>query len=507
MPIFFTYNHTPKVLKGKSSLTVFTALTLLAALCSPSVAADEPDDWWFDVEVIVFKRNIELQEVAETFPRTEATIVSQPYVDLLTPYITPNLDFLTASMPLCRQSEQARQDSQQLKTLQTLNQVAFEKAEMRKAATTGAGSLIDTPVEATFEPTFGLTIKPTAEPIAEPTVEGNPDSSNDEDDIPAIERLLSVYDETLALSPPNVKTPFIDWHLPAAIPCTYQQPDRLLQNPFEAPAPEPFIAKVPVQFNGQERTHPHHPHLLSQSALRLSPLYRDIKRQRELSPILHLAWRQSVLFGRDKAVKFRLFAGNNYANKYSQSGELLPPPPPPKADERLDIYSADLEPSGEPSTSPAQDVLFDKIYAALADPSPIAVTDEVADPDLTAIALKKVKELWQLDGEFKVYLQHVGTTPYLHIDSELDYRIPVVVENKPSVSGDTLVDLAPVNADLGGDTARQTSYLQSVKFKQLRRVISTQLHYFDHPLFGMVVQINRYKRPEPESEPEAEAIN
>jgi hypothetical protein len=27
-------------------------------------------------------------------------------------------------------------------------------------------------------------------------------------------------------------------------------------------------------------------------------------------------------------------------------------------------------------------------------------------------------------------------------------------------------------------------------------VISKQVHYFDHPLFGMVVRINRYRWPE-----------
>ena len=45
--------------------------------------------------------------------------------------------------------------------------------------------------------------------------------------------------------------------------------------------------------------------------------------------------------------------------------------------------------------------------------------------------------------------------------------------------------------------ATSTAYkLVSVPLAEQRRVISTQLHYFDHPLFGFVVQIRRYNRPD-----------
>ena len=43
---------------------------------------------------------------------------------------------------------------------------------------------------------------------------------------------------------------------------------------------------------------------------------------------------------------------------------------------------------------------------------------------------------------------------------------------------------------------QQPNFLQRANFNQLRRVISQQVHYFDHPLFGMVVRINRYRWPE-----------
>jgi hypothetical protein len=48
--------------------------------------------------------------------------------------------------------------------------------------------------------------------------------------------------------------------------------------------------------------------------------------------------------------------------------------------------------------------------------------------------------------------------------------------------------------------SQEPNFLQSVNFNQLRRVISKQVHYFDHPLFGMIVRLNRYRWPEEEEE-------
>ena len=41
---------------------------------------------------------------------------------------------------------------------------------------------------------------------------------------------------------------------------------------------------------------------------------------------------------------------------------------------------------------------------------------------------------------------------------------------------------------------------KAIRFKQDRRVISGEVHYFDHPYMGMIVQIRPYTKPEPEAE-------
>ncbi len=65
---------------------------------------------------------------------------------------------------------------------------------------------------------------------------------------------------------------------------------------------------------------------------------------------------------------------------------------------------------------------------------------------------------WQLDGFLKVHLNH-----YLYITSNLVTR--ALGDTDTSVSGE---------------------------FSQFRRVISGEIHYFDHPQIGMLVQIRRF---------------
>jgi hypothetical protein len=123
-----------------------------------------------------------------------------------------------------------------------------------------------------------------------------------------------------------------------------------------------------------------------------------------------------------------------------------------------------------------------------------------------------LKELWQLDGGITVYLRNLGRVPYLHIDSNLDFRQPVFdpkkapqIEYMSDYLSEQIQDAIAVNqipqpgalqAHTLGASSVEPNFLQSVNFNQLRRVISKQVHYFDHPLFGMIVRINRYRWPE-----------
>ena len=70
--------------------------------------------------------------------------------------------------------------------------------------------------------------------------------------------------------------------------------------------------RVPEIINGIEWQQKRSAFLLPTSNMQMSDLYQKIKKQRDITPLLHINWRQEVKFGRDNGQAFRLFAGDNF---------------------------------------------------------------------------------------------------------------------------------------------------------------------------------------------------
>ena len=99
----------------------------------------------------------------------------------------------------------------------------------------------------------------------------------------------------------------------------------------------------------------------------------------------------------------------------------------------------------------------------------------------------------------------------MHIDSNLDFRQPIFDPKKTqpiAYSSNARSEQGAIVANQQQPSSLQPNYLQSAQFNQLRRVISKQVHYFDHPLFGMIVRINRYRWPEePNDDGESDGLD
>lgn len=92
------------------------------------------------------------------------------------------------------------------------------------------------------------------------------------------------------------------------------------------------------------------------------------------------------------------------------------------------------------------------------------------------------RQPWYLDGLFKIHLEH-----YLYINSEFNM---VETSNQPS--------LLAGNADNSNNVGSAAeSKNKIISFKQSRRVITGEIHYFDHPYIGMIVQIRRFDPSKP----------
>lgn len=104
------------------------------------------------------------------------------------------------------------------------------------------------------------------------------------------------------------------------------------------------------------------------------------------------------------------------------------------------------------------------------------------------------KPLYELDGKLQIYVQH-----YLYAETTLDLKAPSVREvtlQEQQIELDSPVSGAENNVQVGNlteisPTVEVEEFLKSYRMDQKRRMRSTETHYLDHPLLGMVIQVRR----------------
>ncbi len=240
--------------------------------------------------------------------------------------------------------------------------------------------------------------------------------------------------------------------------------------------------QVPRYISDTEYPYSNKPYLINNKSLQLKHITRSLRRSKEFRPLLHIGWRQAVL-ARNAAQPVKLMAGENLllkANARSGSSNTV----------NIDLGQAQnnfnslINAENTPSSQQDKLLLKTHINNIIAQ----LELDEINSEQLLAqINAGKVKPLinqhskennqleiettpaqdWFIDGFFKVHLNH-----YLFINSEFSVYSAQHAKN---------ADDQPI----------------LIPFKQNRRVISGELHYFDHPYMGMIVQIRRHQRPEP----------
>jgi hypothetical protein len=539
------------------ALATFFSLNVLAQSTNAT-----NNEWWFDVEVILFERNLDIANIPEKFKQSRLEQPPSYFLDLLTPYLKPDLHYLRAGLPYCRSSNRlsvktqyaedftfpmpvpetnessAPQENAPLQQIIEIQKI--EKDLQIGQHLTATDSQIPADNLHNAQLNADIITQPDVAVISVPTTNNArlPDfeQQNSGDEEQQLDLILS-KDSNLVR--PAINVEFIEWQVPSELLCAYAEQIApsfastvsLEKNLTGTQSTNP-IKHVPNIINGIQWQQKRGPFLLPTSTMHMSELYQKIKRQRDITPILHLNWRQEVKFGRDKGQTFRLFAGENFADQFDANGLLLADAPENVSDslhQTTDEFYipeqelASLTPQqqqtllsqmNETDTGAVVEDLLTRIAKALADDTPININqaDSAINQTTTVPNTNIIKELWKLDGGITVYLRNIGRVPYLHIDSNLDFRQPISVFNKEQHIKDLSTELTEQGAitvnqlqqpgspqlDSSQPDNIEPNFLQSVNFNQLRRVISQQVHYFDHPLFGMVVRLNRYRWPEVE---------
>ena len=216
------------------------------------------------------------------------------------------------------------------------------------------------------------------------------------------------------------------------------------------------------------------PFKLPASEHKLGTLRQRLESQSGKSTLLHTTWRQPV-FSRNQGRKIRLFGGENFTRDYDYLGFAR------------DHHQNPMEPLSDRDRIELADNPLSRIEALL------GVIERggqpFSRPDTQALGLPEQPQqyppnlpvdVWEFDGLMHIYL--VGN--YLHIDGEFNLREEVDVPLQA-----TSLE-AQAEAALRQEEA-VVPFLRAYSYNQLRRVISHETHYFDHPKFGVVVQIRR----------------
>ena len=562
-------------------------------LTTISTAANANDNWWFDVEVIAFKRNVALTELEEQFSLADNLSAPRAQADIISDIISPDISYLKQGLAVCGADTSVKWPSNGLLSVPTKDVdflslpkgISAQYSDMPSSSYSeeaGYGynersgltaneppSTPDVASQAQGETIngdeYGATYSSTdsnySDSLGYPYEEVITDDATPAPDAATIASYWTSFfgvKDTSPITVPAIKyceeaKPWLNAEVTTALNVVAPSNVELnsgvstSESKSRSSALQPVIvwkvnqpdnrlpapASLPIIIEGHDWPAASKAHLLTSNQQALSSISRQIRSNRELERLFHATWRQPVMFGKNKAFNVRLYGGQNYAQQFDMNGDMR---------EQKLANSSDNEPNnsatefGYDSTAALSD--YDSNYTSGADKNSlsdvstafeankpiaqdtdqfIAVSDIFADlnrrlSNPQAIEYGAFKALdtpmiveqgeddaidaslrtpiWEIDGTIKVFLKYINRVPYLHVDSEMFYRQPVPLSYFTSEDDSTGNAAKPRQAT-------STEYkLVSVPLAEQRRVISTQLHYFDHPLFGFVVQIRRYNRPD-----------
>ncbi|WP_211164209.1 peptidoglycan binding protein CsiV [Shewanella salipaludis] len=216
------------------------------------------------------------------------------------------------------------------------------------------------------------------------------------------------------------------------------------------------------------------PVLLAESQGQFQDIMAKLAREPGNTSLLHMSWQQNMQ-PRHRAVPVRLFAGRNFAAEFEANGLPRVTIPAMNDPDSLAVLGGDTENLAADSRMPLN-----------------GDTPAVIDMPAVADMPETPAPVWQLDGDINIYLSH-----YLYIETALNLREEVEKWQLPATQLDGQAIQAPATAQ--PPEAQQqtvpTPFLASIPLVQNRRVKSGEIHYFDHPRMGIVMQIRKMAPP------------
>jgi hypothetical protein len=527
---------------------LFLCSATLALPLTLNAATQKSDDRWFDVEIIIFSHLGDKSQLKESFPDTSVLPKNQRVEDLLHRYLNPDIRGLKQLLPSCdspQYGEHLIKKTAKLpalfneKSLVELVFTAIEESELdlvnrsaeqnnsqfsdstNYSASTNSATLPTAPIESSSTPVFPDNANTTKvnKTLNNDTLNNETQSNSldnnalsAEPELTAEERaknqsfVLAAEAEFQTLK--FQYTPRAEAKLLCRIEHTYFADYQINTPEFDYYGFT--VNKVPLLIDGKEEIGNNKTHLLSKESLQLDDVIQDLRYSKDFRPLLHMGWRQ-VARPEKESIPVKVYAGENFAadhkkklahyneqknQQIAQTLESIGEQSP------VGILTVQNQVKSSQEEQAAQEAKIKAIIAQLStvneDTEALIASIETQNlslklsndnPLLSSPPLAPVQP-WFLDGFFNIHLKHYLfiTADFNILDKSLaELATAQLAENVPAMGNAELKVAKPIPA-------------KAIRFKQNRRVISGEVHYFDHPYFGMIVQIRPYTMPEPEDE-------
>ena len=512
-------------MKIKQVVTLLSGIALSSLMLnSAPLAAKQRAERWFDIEVILISQLADKSQLKEEFASNITLPKFNKPLDLLSPYLTPNIAHLKQKLPFCNSANKHYQYHKSTTTPSIINLKSLavlsaevtdegrihlneQQTETSSPLRNQADTFFDEVLtekergiasNSTAVQTSNLATEPTLESVQSATPKTALNILENKDILPltnkqqallnaaeqqfsSIQFTYSAYSKTAQVNNNNLLCQITESEFNALSPNN----ERYSYLGFP-------ISKVPEKISAIEDLYNSKPYLLNSDSLALHDIVKQLKRSRDFKPLLHIGWRQPV-GNKRQIIPIELFAGDNLQQHYLKELELYQQQKAQAVDQEQLLNSLVSSDRTNPNTL-AQDQVNEgkrqqlneiiKQLPTINDDTATLInsleqtqTSLISNESLLQSPPLPPLQPWYLQGAMQIYINN---------NNRLNIIADFNLLNKTLAEQATLA-LTP-DAEVN---------LQTISFKQRRQVISTETHYFDHPYLGMIVQIRRHKRPKP----------
>ncbi|MFT5758122.1 MAG: hypothetical protein ACI9LM_002861 [Alteromonadaceae bacterium] len=488
-----------------TSINIFLATLLFSQ--SSSAALKTYENTWFEIEVILFSQLGDRSRSKEVFPDSSTLPHYPKIIDLLGPYLQPDILSLKQLLPSCQQVEHPLNLINQTVRLPSL----FTQKALTEMSAVIDGRDVNSHTNADSHNNITTINKPFDENSSKTLAKNvRNDANNNNGTLADSTRLQEQYilnsfqqeseaEQTLPLTQEQIALVIKAEQHFSALKFNYSPKpfatalctiEKSLFDRYQQTQPGISYAGFPVDsigvtIDGTEDYTTTQPYLLNENSLKLKDIVGQLRRSHDFKPLLHLGWRQITKL-KELAIPVHLFAGDNLNYHYQKSLALYQQQRNESLQQEQTINNILFtnQQTGELTAEEQaikEQITFIVEQADLDDKDLTKVLNEL---DIETLAFKSDDSLmlankplppvqaWSIEGFLKIEVSR-----YLHLTADFN-----VVDS--SLAEQATKRLQPNN----------TIIVKPIRFQQNKRMRSNEIHYFDHPYMGMIVQIRRHKQ-------------